>query len=57
MDKSLCNDCRLAKLKTTNNCLPYDYDEKGNVIRCQAYEPEGRHIINCIINFVRRKNV
>jgi len=57
MDKSLCNDCRLAKLKTTNYCLPSGYDYRGNVTICQSYEPEEKNIIKNIINFVRRKNV
>jgi hypothetical protein len=46
------------KLKTTNYCMPYDYDERGNVIKCQSYESESKNIIKNsvqnIINFIKR---
>ena len=54
MSKNLCDSCKFIKLKTTNYCIPYDYDERGNVIRCQSYEPEKFNIINCIINFIKK---
>ncbi len=51
---NICDNCKLMKLKTTNYCIPYDYDEKGNVIKCQSYEPIKENVINCIINFIKR---
>jgi len=51
--KNLCDDCRLMKLKTTNYCQPYDYDERGNVLYCKSYEPI-KNVINCVINWVKQ---
>lgn len=51
---NLCNDCKLMKLKTTNYCTPYEYDEKGNVIRCQSYEPEKENVIKCFVNWIKK---
>lgn len=52
--KNLCDNCRLMKLRTTDYCTPYDYDEQGNVIRCQSYEPYKENFIKCIINFIKK---
>jgi hypothetical protein len=54
--KNLCNDCKFMKLKTTNYCIPYEYDEKGNVIYCQSYEAEKKNVISCIINFIKHES-
>jgi len=51
--KNLCETCKYSKLQTTNYCSPYNYDEYGNVIYCQSWEPIKRNLIRCIINFVK----
>jgi hypothetical protein len=54
--RNICDNCKFTKLKTTNYCTPYEYDERGNVIYCQSYEPIKRNIINCIVNFIKRND-
>ena len=53
---NLCETCKFLKLQTTNYCLPYDYDEFGNVIRCQAYAPMKKNIIRQIIDFLKKND-
>lgn len=53
--KNLCDNCRFLKLKSTNYCAPYGYDDKGNVIFCQSYFPERKNIIKCIISIIKKK--
>jgi len=56
--KNLCDTCKMMKLKTTNYCIPYEYDEQGNVIRCQSYDPENpfnKLNLKCIINFIKHE--
>jgi hypothetical protein len=54
--KNLCDNCKLMKEKTTDYCTPYNYDEKGNVICCQSYEPYKENVIKCIINFIKKND-
>jgi len=53
--ENLCNDCRFMTLKTTNFCIPYDYDERGNVIKCQSYTSIKKNIIMNVINWIKNE--
>ena len=51
-NKNLCDNCKFLVGPSTNNCQPTDYDELGNVHKCDTYRE--KNIIRCIVNFICR---
>jgi hypothetical protein len=49
-NKNLCDNCRFLSELTTENCQPTDYDQLGNVLRCDTYQEKSA--MRCIMNII-----